>query len=67
MIPRVQRAARPPEGVAAAIQRALTDRRPRARYVVGSGPRAQAALSRLTPTPLLDAALRKVAGVPRQP
>jgi NAD(P)-dependent dehydrogenase (short-subunit alcohol dehydrogenase family) len=67
MIPRVQRAARSPEGAAAAIERALTDRRARARYVVGSGPRAQAALSRLTPTPLLDAGLREVAGVPRQP
>jgi len=67
MIPMSQRAARSPEDVAAAIERALTDRRPRARYVVGPGPRVQAALSRLTPTPLLDATLRKAAGVPPRP
>ena len=43
-IPRSQRAAAPAEGVAEAIERALTDRRPRARYVVGRPARIQALL-----------------------
>ena len=37
-----QRMAVPAEDVAGAIQRALTDSRPRARYVVGLGPKVQA-------------------------
>jgi len=67
MIPMARRLARSPVGVATAIERALTDRRPRARYIVGPGPRTQVVLSRLTPTPMLDATLRMVAGVPRRP
>ena len=43
MIPRSQRMASPVDGVAATIERALTARRPKARYVVGAGPRAQVA------------------------
>jgi NAD(P)-dependent dehydrogenase (short-subunit alcohol dehydrogenase family) len=66
MIPMAQRMASPADGVAAAIEQALTARRPRARYVVGTGPKVQGVLSRLTPTPVLDAALRKVTGVPRK-
>jgi NAD(P)-dependent dehydrogenase (short-subunit alcohol dehydrogenase family) len=66
-IPRTQRIAAPVDGVAAAIERALTDRRPRARYVVGASARAQAVLARLTPTPVLDALLRAATGVPRRP
>jgi hypothetical protein len=38
----------------AAIENALTNRRPRTRYVVGRGARAQALLAQLTPTPVLD-------------
>ena len=49
------------------IERALTARRPKARYVVGAGPRAQAAVAALTPTPALDALLRTASGVPRRP
>ena len=64
MIPRSQRMAAPVDGVAATIERALMARRPRARYVVGAGPRAQAALAALTPTPAMDALLRVAAGVP---
>ena len=67
MIPLSQRIASSPVGVAAAIERALTARRPRARYLVGAGPKVQATLSGLTPTPLLDAVLRAVSGVPRRP
>ncbi|MDX6640572.1 MAG: hypothetical protein QOF12_1583 [Solirubrobacteraceae bacterium] len=65
-IPRSQRMASPVEGVAAAIERALTARRPRARYVVGAGPRVQGLMAGLTPTAVLDATLRAATGVPRR-
>ncbi len=65
-IPRSQRMAKPAETVAATIERALTARRPRARYVVGAPARIQAVLARWTPTPLLDVMLRAGTGVPRQ-
>jgi NAD(P)-dependent dehydrogenase (short-subunit alcohol dehydrogenase family) len=61
-----QKMAVPPENVAATIEKALTASRPRARYVVGAGPKVQAALSKVTPTPVLDAALRAATGVPRK-
>jgi NAD(P)-dependent dehydrogenase (short-subunit alcohol dehydrogenase family) len=67
MIPRSQRMARPADEVATTVQRALTDRRPRARYVVGNPVRVQAILARLTPTPVLDVMLRAGTGVPRRP
>jgi NAD(P)-dependent dehydrogenase (short-subunit alcohol dehydrogenase family) len=66
-IPRSQRMASPVDGVAETIERALTARRPRARYVVGVGPRVQGALAQLTPTPALDALLAAATGVPRRP
>jgi NAD(P)-dependent dehydrogenase (short-subunit alcohol dehydrogenase family) len=66
-IPRSQRMAAPADGVAAIIERALTKRRPRARYVVGASVRAQAFLAQLTPTAVRDVALRAAAGVPRRP
>ena len=59
--------AAPVDGVAATIERALTTRRPRARYVVGAGTRVQAAMAKFTPTPLLDLVLRAGTGVPRRP
>jgi NAD(P)-dependent dehydrogenase (short-subunit alcohol dehydrogenase family) len=65
-IPRSQRMAAPVDGVAAAIERALSDRRPRARYVVGAGVRAQALLAQVLPTPVRDVLLRAGAGVPRR-
>ena len=65
-IPRSQRVAVPAETVAAAIEKALTNRRPRARYVVGRGARAQALLAQLTPTPVLDRLLSAGLGVPRR-
>jgi len=65
-IPRSQRAAVPAEVVAAAVEKALTDSRPRARYLVGKGARMQSALARIMPTPALDAALRAGGGVPRR-
>jgi NAD(P)-dependent dehydrogenase (short-subunit alcohol dehydrogenase family) len=66
MIPRSQKLASPVEGAAATIERALTARRPRARYVVGTGPRVQGVLAHVTPTPTLDAVLRLATGVPRR-
>jgi NAD(P)-dependent dehydrogenase (short-subunit alcohol dehydrogenase family) len=65
-IPRSQRMAAPVDGVADTIEKALTTRRPKARYVVGASARAQALLARLTPTALLDVALRVGSGVPRR-
>jgi NAD(P)-dependent dehydrogenase (short-subunit alcohol dehydrogenase family) len=67
MIPLSQRIASSPDGVAATIERALTAQRPRARYIVGAAPKVQTRLSALTPTPVLDAVLRTVTGVPRKP
>ena len=66
-IPRAQRMAAPVDGVAATIEKALTTRRPRARYIVGTGPRAQALMARVTPTPVLDRLLQMGTGVPRRP
>src|SRR3954470_2564491 len=66
MIPRSQKMASPVDGVAGAIERALTSSRPRARYVVGVGPRIQGVLANVTPTPVLDTALRAATGVPRK-
>jgi NAD(P)-dependent dehydrogenase (short-subunit alcohol dehydrogenase family) len=67
MIPMSQKLASPPEGVAATVEKALTASRPKARYVVGMGPRIQAALTGLTPTPVQDAVLSRALGVPRKP
>src|SRR4051812_47359263 len=61
-----QKIASPVEGVATTIERALTAGRPRARYVVGTGPRIQGALAGMTPTPVMDAVLSKASGVPRR-
>jgi NAD(P)-dependent dehydrogenase (short-subunit alcohol dehydrogenase family) len=66
-IPRSQKMASSVDGVAEAIERALTASRPRARYVVGLGPRAQGAMASLTPTAAMDAVLRTATGVPRKP
>jgi NAD(P)-dependent dehydrogenase (short-subunit alcohol dehydrogenase family) len=66
-IPRSQRMAAPADGVAAAVEKALTDRRPRARVVVGVPARVSATLAGLTPTPVLDAVLRAGTGIPRRP
>jgi NAD(P)-dependent dehydrogenase (short-subunit alcohol dehydrogenase family) len=65
-IPRSQRMAASVDGVAAAIERALTARRPRARYVVGASARVQGFLAQLTPTAMLDKAIGAGTGVPRR-
>jgi NAD(P)-dependent dehydrogenase (short-subunit alcohol dehydrogenase family) len=65
-IPRIRKLASDPEGVAAAIERALTARRPRARYAIGANAKVQALLSAITPTPLFDATVSKGTGIPRK-
>jgi hypothetical protein len=66
-IPRSQRMAGPADAVAQSIERALTDRRPRARYVVGRAARVQLRLASATPTRMLDVVIGMGAGVPRRP
>jgi NAD(P)-dependent dehydrogenase (short-subunit alcohol dehydrogenase family) len=63
-IPRSQKMAGPADGMAATIERALTARRPRARYVASRAGRIQSAITGLTPTPVLDFVLRVGGGVP---
>jgi NAD(P)-dependent dehydrogenase (short-subunit alcohol dehydrogenase family) len=66
-IPRSQRMASSVDGVAGAIETALTAKRPRARYVVGAGPRIQGLMAGITPTSVMDGVLRAATGVPRKP
>jgi NAD(P)-dependent dehydrogenase (short-subunit alcohol dehydrogenase family) len=62
----IQKQAVPVEHVVAAVRRALTDRRPKARYPVGAPSRIQLAMDAATPTPVMDAALATMTGVPRR-
>ena len=64
MIPVSQRIAVPTEKVSAVVEEALTAKRPRARYIVGLGPKAQVALMSVIPTRFRDVAMRKVSGQP---
>jgi NAD(P)-dependent dehydrogenase (short-subunit alcohol dehydrogenase family) len=64
LIPMSQRIAVAPEKVSAVVEHALTTRRPRARYVVGVGPRLQAAVATNLPAALRDRVLRRVSGQP---
>ena len=63
-IPFSQRMAVRTEKVSAVVQEALTARRPRARYVVGIGPKVQLALISNLPTRARDRVLRMVSGQP---
>jgi NAD(P)-dependent dehydrogenase (short-subunit alcohol dehydrogenase family) len=63
-IPRIQKMAKPVDGVAAAIERALTATRPRPRYLVGADVKAQAALTAVTPTRVKDGLFGLVTGTP---
>jgi len=63
-IPLSQKMAVPAEKVSAVVEEALTARRPRARYVVGIGPKLQVALMKNLPTRMRDLALRKTSGQP---
>lgn len=64
LIPTSQRMAVAPEKVAAVVEGALTRHRPRARYVVGIGPKVQAAFITNIPAAVRDRVLRRVAGQP---
>jgi hypothetical protein len=64
MIPLSQKIAVPAEKVSAVVEAALTARRPRARYVVGTGNKLQVALMTNLPAWARDRVLRRVAGQP---
>jgi NAD(P)-dependent dehydrogenase (short-subunit alcohol dehydrogenase family) len=61
-IRRTQKRTSPPEKVADAVHRALTDTRPRARYVVGPDARVQIGLRAALPTRAFDAAIARLTG-----
>ena len=63
-IPRMQRMAKPVDGVAAAIELALSAPRPKARYPIGADVKAQAALTAVLPTRLKDSAFGRLTGTP---
>ncbi|MEZ0049883.1 NAD(P)-dependent dehydrogenase (short-subunit alcohol dehydrogenase family) [Mycobacterium sp. MAA66] len=65
MVPLSQKMAVAPAKVVAVVEEALTARRPKARYIVGFGPKAQVALMTNIPTTLRDRLLARVFGVPR--
>ncbi|MDH6243997.1 SDR family oxidoreductase [Mycobacterium sp. OTB74] len=53
-----------PEEITVAIERALTDKRPRARYLVGKGSKAHA-YTRILPSAITDAIFSKATGIPK--
>jgi NAD(P)-dependent dehydrogenase (short-subunit alcohol dehydrogenase family) len=63
-IPRMQRMAKPADGVAATVELALTASRPKARYVVGRNAKAQTTIMALLPQRIRDAALAMATGTP---
>jgi NAD(P)-dependent dehydrogenase (short-subunit alcohol dehydrogenase family) len=63
-IPRMQKLAKPVEEVAAAIEKALTAERPRARYPIGVDARIQGALAAVAPDRVKDAAFGRLTGTP---
>jgi NAD(P)-dependent dehydrogenase (short-subunit alcohol dehydrogenase family) len=63
-IPMSQKLAGPSARVAVIVEEALTARRPRARYVVGLGPKAQLALLTSLPTGIRDRVLRALSKQP---
>jgi NAD(P)-dependent dehydrogenase (short-subunit alcohol dehydrogenase family) len=65
-IPRSQKMAAPVEDAAKAVERALTAKRPKARYVPNTNARAGVVLARLAPTFVLDRVLGATSGVPRK-
>jgi NAD(P)-dependent dehydrogenase (short-subunit alcohol dehydrogenase family) len=64
MIPMSRKMAVPAERVAEVVEAALTDRRPRARYTPGLGPRLQMAAIRTLPTRVADVMVRKALAQP---
>ncbi|NNH73524.1 SDR family oxidoreductase [Nocardia uniformis] len=66
MAQQVQKIAAPVSTVVDEVERALTTRRPKARYVVGLSGKIQALSAGLTPTPILDAVLAMASGIKRR-
>ncbi|MEU8900861.1 SDR family oxidoreductase [Nocardia sp. NPDC048505] len=66
MAAQVQKVAAPVRTVVDDVERALTARRPRARYVVGVAGKAQVVATALTPTPVLDLLLAFASGIRRR-
>ena len=66
MVPLSQKMAVNPAKVVAVVEEALTARRPKARYIVGLGPKLQAALMTNIPASVRGFLLAKVFGVPRR-
>jgi NAD(P)-dependent dehydrogenase (short-subunit alcohol dehydrogenase family) len=54
-----------PDEITVAIERALTDKRPRARYLVGKGSKAHA-YTRILPSAVTDAIFSKATGIPKR-
>jgi NAD(P)-dependent dehydrogenase (short-subunit alcohol dehydrogenase family) len=63
----MQKTAVPTAHVVKAVEKALVSKRPRARYPVGIPNKIQIALAAVTPTPVNDAVVAKLSGVPRKP
>lgn len=61
----VQRLTSPTSAVVKSVDKAVTRRRPRSRYLVGVDAKAQARLTSLTPQPIVDAVLAKAFGFGR--
>src|SRR3954452_19023393 len=63
--PRIQKQTSSPEKVAAAVERALTDEKPRARYLVGPDAYVQLGIPRVLPPRARDGLSPRLVGVPR--
>ncbi|HEY2271169.1 MAG TPA: SDR family oxidoreductase [Jatrophihabitantaceae bacterium] len=66
VIKTMQRIAVAPDKAVDKIERALTARRPRARYHVNPGTGVQLATAAVTPAPVFDAVVARFTGVPRK-
>lgn len=66
-IPMSKKMAVPTSNVVAVVEKALTARRPRARYLVGLASKFQLSLMTNIPVALRDRIIAKIAGVPRTP
>lgn len=65
-VPAARKMAVPTDKVVAVVDEALTARHPRARYVVGLGPKLQAALVTHLPTAVRDRLMATMVGLPRR-
>ncbi|OBK76457.1 SDR family NAD(P)-dependent oxidoreductase [Mycobacterium sp. 1274761.0] len=66
-VPTARRMASPTKKVVAVVEKALTTRKPKARYVVALLPKIQAALVPNLPVAVRDRVLGMLAGLPRRP